>query len=100
MGDYIKKFLNLALTLGSRNVWNRLPRNYYLRRLQRYHICNILQGVYEVLLCRRIQTDQIGSMYEPFSCRIWSFANAEQQILLISMLIFTFVLSMLLRLLY
>ena len=27
-------------------------------------------------------------MYEPFSCRIWSFANAEQQILLTSMLIF------------
>ena len=71
--------------------------HYYLRRLQRYHICNILQGVYEVLLCRRIQTNQIGTMYEPFSCRIWSFANAEQQILLISMLIFTFVLSMLLR---
>ena len=59
--------------------------------------CNISQGVYGVLLCRRIQTNQIGTMYEPFSCRIWSFANAEQQILLISMLIFTFVLSMLLR---
>ena len=71
--------------------------HYYLRSLQRYHICNILQGVYEVLLCRRIQTNQIGTMYEPFSCRIWSFANAEQQVLLISMLIFTFVLSMLLR---
>ena len=28
--------------------------HYYLRPLQRYHICNILQGVYEVLLCRRI----------------------------------------------
>ena len=25
MGDYIKKFLNLALPLGSQNVWNRLP---------------------------------------------------------------------------
>ena len=74
-----------------------LPYHYYSRRLQRYHICNISQGVYEVLLCRRIQTNQIGTMYEPFSCPIWSFANAEQQILPISMLIFTFVLSMLLR---
>ena len=71
--------------------------HYYSSRLQRYHICSISQGVYEVLLCRRIQTNQIGTMYEPFSCRIWSFANAEQQILPISMLIFTFVLSMLLR---
>ena len=44
--------------------------HYYLRRLQRYHICNILQGVYEVLLRQRIQTNQIGTMYEPFSCRI------------------------------
>ena len=71
--------------------------HYYSRRFKRYHICNILQGVYEVLLCRRIQTNQIGTMYEPFSCCIWSFVNAELQILLISMLIFTFVLSMLLR---
>ena len=71
--------------------------HYYLRRLKRYHIFNISQGVYEVLLCWRIQTNQIGTMYEPFSCCIWSFVNAELQILLISMLIFTFVLSMLLR---
>ena len=44
--------------------------HYYLRPLQRYHICNIFQGVYEVLLCQRIQTNQIGTMYEPFSCCI------------------------------
>ena len=64
--------------------------HYYSRGLQRYHICNIIipiQGVYEVLLCQHIQTNQIGTMYEPFSCCIWSFVNAELQILLISMLI-------------
>ena len=71
--------------------------HYYSKRLQRYHICNILQGVYEVLLCRCIQTNQIGTIYEPFSCCIGSFVNVELQILLISMLIFTCVLSMLLR---
>ena len=51
--------------------------HYFARRLQRYPICNILQGVYEVLVCRLIQTNQIGTMYEPSSCSIRSFANAE-----------------------
>ena len=37
-----------------------LPYHYYSRRLQRYHICNISQGVYEVLICWRGQTNQIG----------------------------------------
>ena len=51
--------------------------HYFSRRLQRYPICNILQGVYEVLVCRLIQTNQIGTMYEPSSCSIRSFANEE-----------------------